>query len=704
MSGVGESSFRGDHGPRGTATRFAELCALWGFAGAQPLLDVFGRSPETFVFLRVDRGAIVWFAVLVCLVPPLALIALEELTRVVRRGAPQQVHSVLAVLLAAAVSVQVVKRAFGWRGTLAVVVALAVGGMAGLAHRRAAPVRMWLRYASPAPAVFAVLFLVVSPVSALLGGGSGVGSGSRVAAGGNGAPVVVLVLDEFPLATLLAPDGSLDAAQFPGFARLAESSTWYRNATSVQGETTLALPAILAGRYPTQGNAAPAWTNYRENLFTLLGSVYEMNVRESWTALCPRSLCDTDAAGGPLGLGALLGEARSVWADLVSPQVAPTDLATFAEPESTSVAQHLVQFLTHPERRSPRFAAFLDSLGQTTHHRSLSFLHVVLPHDPFVHLPSGATYEAPDLRAYLTPALHWPKREWAAMLGRQRHLLQARYVDTLITDLLDRLEETGLDDDAWLVVVADHGASFTPDESYKYAGEGNYPEILWVPFFVRPPGGNGGTLNDANVETIDVLPTIADAIDVKVPWDIDGRSALGEPRASDEKHYQRFERDGYEPLPDDLLTFDAGEGHSRLSELVYPSARKGDPAWWPYQIGAHAGLVGRSADDLAVGDAVGTATLDTAFPAEIAQNASALPAWVSGHVERDRGGEEPAVVALAVDGVIGAVVPTFDDSDSTAFEAMLPEPLLGRGPHRLDAYLVNDRGANGTVLRPLRFP
>ena len=134
---------------------------------------------------------------------------------------------------------------------------------------------------------------------------------------------------------------------------------------------------------------------------------------------------------------------------------------------------------------------------------------------------------------------------------------------------------------------------------------------------------------------------------------------------------------------------------------MYPSARKGDPAWWPYQIGAHAGLVGRGADDLAVGDPVGTVALDTAFPAEIAQNASSLPAWVSGHVDLDRGGEESAMVALAVDGVVGAVVPTFDGGDPAAFAAMLPEPLLGPGPHRLDAYLVDGRGAHGTALRPL---
>ena len=30
-------------------------------------------------------------------------------------------------------------------------------------------------------------------------------------------------------------------------------------------------------------------------------------------------------------------------------------------------------------------------------------------------------------------------------------------------------------------------------------------------------------------QTIDLLPTIADALDVEVPWDLDGHSLLGPP-------------------------------------------------------------------------------------------------------------------------------------------------------------------------------
>jgi hypothetical protein len=38
---------------------FVELLAAWGFAIAQPLLDVFGRAPEQFAFRAAQPATIV---------------------------------------------------------------------------------------------------------------------------------------------------------------------------------------------------------------------------------------------------------------------------------------------------------------------------------------------------------------------------------------------------------------------------------------------------------------------------------------------------------------------------------------------------------------------------------------------------------------------------------------------------------------------
>ena len=46
---------------------------LCSFAIAQPLLDVTGRSPETFVFYRVDGLKLIAFVLLIVVVPPVVL-------------------------------------------------------------------------------------------------------------------------------------------------------------------------------------------------------------------------------------------------------------------------------------------------------------------------------------------------------------------------------------------------------------------------------------------------------------------------------------------------------------------------------------------------------------------------------------------------------------------------------------------------------
>ena len=54
-----------------------EVFVLSGFAIAQPLLDVIGRSPDFFLFRRADRLDIVLLVLGVTLLPALAIWAVE---------------------------------------------------------------------------------------------------------------------------------------------------------------------------------------------------------------------------------------------------------------------------------------------------------------------------------------------------------------------------------------------------------------------------------------------------------------------------------------------------------------------------------------------------------------------------------------------------------------------------------------------------
>ena len=224
------------HGLRRSASRElalsgAHLAALSAFAFAQPLFDLLDDSADFFAVRGSTRSEIVLFALAVVLLPPAALLLVEALAGLASRTLGRILHLVFVGGLAAVVAIQVLKRATSLTSTEALIgLAVLAGAIAALLYARLAPIRSFLTVLAPAPLVFLVLFLVVSPVSELtLARGADV----RLANVGARAPVVMVVFDEFPVTDLLTADGEIDAERFPSFARLARESTWFRNTTSV---------------------------------------------------------------------------------------------------------------------------------------------------------------------------------------------------------------------------------------------------------------------------------------------------------------------------------------------------------------------------------------------------------------------------------------------------------------------------------------
>ena len=246
--------------PRATRLwALAELFALTGLVIAQPVLDVTGRSPDMFLFRRADRLDILALVAAVTLLPALAIWAVEELAGLVSATVRGHLHLVAVTGLFVLLAVEVVKATTGLRGPRLAAVAAAGGLLGGVLYAGLSWPRLWLRFLTPAPVVFALLFLLVSPTSALvLPARTATGPGPAAApAPGSHPPEVMILFDEFPLSSLLDAKGRINKRVYPNFAALAGQSTWYRNATGVAGFTPWALPAMLTGRYPDRTRARP---------------------------------------------------------------------------------------------------------------------------------------------------------------------------------------------------------------------------------------------------------------------------------------------------------------------------------------------------------------------------------------------------------------------------------------------------------------
>jgi arylsulfatase A-like enzyme len=99
------------------------------------------------------------------------------------------------------------------------------------------------------------------------------------------------------------------------------------------------------------------------------------------------------------------------------------------------------------------------------------------------------------------------------------------YADGELGRLFAELRTRGLWDRTLIVLTADHGEEFA--EHGLFLHEQNHEEIARVPLLIRFPYGRfGGRRVAGLVSTLEVMPTILDALGVPANREVMGRSAL----------------------------------------------------------------------------------------------------------------------------------------------------------------------------------
>lgn len=224
------------------------VAGLWALAVAHPLLDVLGRAPEFFVAYRAGLADLVALVALIVLLPVAGLAAVLALADRAGRRASDGLTAALVGLLAALTSAQIGYRAGldGWPATLAVATVSAL--LSAWAWLRLPGFGTFLTILSPAPLVVAALFFGSPGVRALVRPPAAPDASATRAA--RATPVVLLVFDELPLASLLDKRDLLDEHRYANVAALAADGVWFRNATTVSDYTRWAVPAILTASIP----------------------------------------------------------------------------------------------------------------------------------------------------------------------------------------------------------------------------------------------------------------------------------------------------------------------------------------------------------------------------------------------------------------------------------------------------------------------
>lgn len=539
--------------PGSTASgRLALLFGLAGLAITQPVLDLFGGNPEFFVASNLEGSRIVILALIVVLVPTLLAWSVTALVSRVSEGAGA-LEFAAGVFGFSGVFMMSLVRAAGIDHTKPFLALVLLGGGAILYLLfRYEPIRIFFRYLAIGHLAFLALFLFASRSSELIwsAGGEEI---EAVRLEDSETPVVWLVLDEFPLSTILLPDGSINAERFPELAELSERSTWFRNAASPASLTTNAVPALLTGNVPENGQL-PTFDNNPRNAFTLLGTELPVERYEIVTDLCPEQMCTPRGDGSIrtalVDFGVVLGHRKlpaavrsrlpaidDGWGGFVGVEESP-DVDLSPEPlpiggDSTSSGSDSDEPDPYekwnslgPEVRGPRgqIAALTELTAAIDGDPAFTFIHVAVPHAAWVATPYGDdVMNSVMVRHRITEADH-PRFDFSFRQMLQIHALQVAAVDRKIGELVDQLERSGSFDDTLFVISSDHGASLLPPSFGRGVTAETADAVLRVPLFIKLPGQSTGEIDDRPASTLDVLPSIADVLGADIDWEFDGHS------------------------------------------------------------------------------------------------------------------------------------------------------------------------------------
>ncbi|MDH3706100.1 MAG: sulfatase-like hydrolase/transferase, partial [Acidimicrobiia bacterium] len=371
-----------------------------------------------------------------------------------------------------------------------------------------------------------------------------------------------------------------------------------------------------------------------------------------------------------------------------APPIASTTTSTLPGPDvdaEIAVEDFWIRVRTAPGGQPQRYQDMLDTIVPTDE-PTLWFLHLLLPHFPWRFHPDGTEYAVPaalgELDRDRTDA-------WVNELNRARLDQQTQYLDLLLGEMLGRFDDAGVYDDAVLVVVADHGESFEEGVLGRDFENGRPSDVLYTPLFIKQPGQTDGAVSDVNATVLDILPTLAAATGLRVPWDTAGTDlAQGQPPArGDTKTVWRYEGE-FEPLPTGVFEYTQAELDAELlrDPLPAPLGPDGDPLDLLYEtLGPAADLRGQSFSALALAPPTTSATVDGRSLVESPPTDEVPVGVVSGTIS----GSPPdgAVAVIAVDDRIVALSPILDDFQGReqAFVSLLPpDALTSGGSHRID--------------------
>lgn len=663
---------------------FLALLGLSAFAIAHPLMDRLGYGSTFFVTHGAEAPDILAFAITIYVLPAALLIAAVGCVQILSNAAAKLLISIFAGMLA---SLWTMGIASVLPAIFAIAIAIVFGSVMGRCYFIFPRLREVLQILGLISPVIVVFFLAFTPIKNLILPERGF-EGDAIAR--SKTPIVFLLFDELSLAAITTPDGEIDAGRLPNFARLERISTWYRNTTTVSTMTHRAVPSILSGMRSTE-DSQPVIREFPKNLFTLLGASHAINASEVYTRLCPTKFCPKSGSAAQIEFNGL-AMYQDVWIFWLH-SVLPAELAgkhlpsisnrwsNFSRedeevPSGSLPPPALLALLDLSKDESVLFRKFISSLQEITG-ATVYYFHLALPHHPWIRLPDGTKYNGIGTPGKLTSFYGWSDDQYLVDEVVLRYSLQVEYVDFLLGQALDVLDQSDHFSEVMLIITSDHGIAFAPGKPARTPDESTLADVARVPLFIKYPGQLSGVRDDRRIETIDIFPTIANVMGLPLSEATDGQSLI----ADNWKQEVRHVLEAGNNFPD----FEREMDMSVASERIYRVLQPGKSALDAIGLSLGRRYLGKPAPL--------SASMDTKFLLrlndpnvyeDVDLDSGFLPARMTGTLEGSSLGTE---IMVALNGTFAGSGMTYDESGSVSI--MLDPRRFRSGENDIRAYVID---------------
>jgi arylsulfatase A-like enzyme len=349
----------------------------------------------------------------------------------------------------------------------------------------------------------------------------------------------------------------------PNLSRFAERATVYHSHYAAGSFTTSGTASILTGLYPWKHRALNMRAPIRRDLvgqdiFALLGSDYQRTAftQNMFTQVFLRQF--RHAIDNHLPLTSFgMGGSPSLFSENFpyDPMVASFafDASLYSNEVPTAILSNYLYLMFHPNMQKYQNASdeypyglpydsynyfenqtVFDGVAQTI----LKSADGVAPFFGYYHLYSPHLPYAPRKEFVdIFPEIDIPRKPYHKLVNNRQNnktLLGYRKeydefianVDAEFGRLYDKLEQSGVLENSYLIVTSDHGEMFERGE-HGHLGALLYDPGIHVPLLISAPGQRARQDLYAATSNVDLLPTILNLSGRPIPADLDGKLLPG---------------------------------------------------------------------------------------------------------------------------------------------------------------------------------